>query len=120
MALKLTDIGILIYIVMALYLAAAAAYANRRARASVVLAIISLIALILAGGFHVTARWGELQVWLNISVTWRERGTEDSKVFYCVSIVVFAALALQLAMTALFKAKRLAGTVLFGLGFVVA
>jgi len=104
MAVKLTDLGILIYVVMALYLAAAGAYAKRRWLGILVLGICGLGVAGLAAVFGIIAIW--LPTFFSLF-----------SVFFCTTIIFCAALVIQLVATTITKRNRLAGTVLFASGF---
>jgi ABC-type transport system involved in cytochrome c biogenesis permease subunit len=107
MAVKLTDLGILIYVVMALYLAAAVAFARRRQAAATVVVVLALAATALAVLFRF------------LSMTEPTYQT-PYEVLFAVGSILYAALGLGLAAGWLVKRERLAGTVLFVAGFGVA
>ncbi|MCX5676016.1 MAG: cytochrome c biogenesis protein CcsA [Planctomycetota bacterium] len=107
MAVKLTDLGILIYAVMALYLAAAVGFARRRHAVAGVLAVVGLVDAGLAVAFRLLASGDQ-------------RFRTAFEVLFAAGLILYAALALALALGALVKRERLAGTALFVAGFGVA
>jgi len=131
MAVKLTDLGILIYVVMALYLAAALAFARRKKTAVLIVVVLGLLVALAAVGFRYLSIADESLYRLFVDAPTpdkfvervaelRERFYNDYQAMFCTGIIVYAALGLGLAAAWLVKRERLAGTVLFIAGFGVA
>jgi len=107
MSVKLTTLGILIYAVMALYLAAGAALASRRRAALAALAVLGLADAAAA-------------VILRALAAARPEFMPRYEVALACGIIIYAALALALAAGAVLKREGPAGTVLFAAGFAAA
>jgi ABC-type transport system involved in cytochrome c biogenesis permease subunit len=110
LAVKWTELGLLLYLAMVAYLAAAGAFARRKWLATIVIAAYGALQGIPAIIFRLLA----------------EIRPEDFAKYYnlfevsgCTTIIIFAALALFLVVRAFISREALAGNVLFATGFAV-